>query len=178
MNCRKQQLNSLVLCIVNVCVKKSLFIVLYSIFVFNSGFMLDSHGRYTRDDSSASDDGGDSQSTVFMIGGGEYLTQTPVVTTQIQTSNNVVTVTSVPLMNNSVASSQSNNNIAAAAAATAAAANTNNFSNLTSAHSVSTLPTPPISGERLVLPRSTQPITIWPIILSFKNMIRSLSAAK
>lgn len=119
--------------------------------------MLDNHGRYARDDSSASDDGGDSQSTVFMIGGGEFLNQTPVVTSQIQTPNNVVTVTSVPLVNSS-SSSQSNNNIAAAAAAAAAVAtNFNNFSNLTSAHSVSALTTPSILSERLVsfAPRET-----------------------
>lgn len=59
----------------------------------------------------------------------------------MQTPTSVVTVTSVPLLNNSLASSQSNNSIAS---------NLNNFSNLTSAHSVSALPTSTISSERLV----------------------------
>lgn len=114
-----------------------LFIVLYS---FTVGF-IDNHGRYAREDSSASDDGGDSQSTVFIIGSGDYLSQNPVVATQMQTPTSVVTVTSVPLLNNSLASSQSNNSIAS---------NLTNFSNLTSAHSVSALPTSAISNERLV----------------------------
>lgn len=102
---------------------------------------IDNHGRYAREDSSASDDGGDSQSTIFIIGSGDYMTQTPVVTTQCTT--NVATVTTVPLVNTNLYSAQSNNNIAVAS-------NVNNFTNLTSAQSVSALSTPHNFNERLV----------------------------
>lgn len=136
--------------------------------VFNSGF-IDNHGRYAREDSSASDDGGDSQSTVFIIGSGEYLTQTPVVTTQMQTPTSVVTVTSVPLLNNSLASSQSNNSIAS---------NLNSFSNLTSAHSVSVLPTSTISSERLVDRHIRRRPMFAPHFYSFSFMFLTTSCDK
>lgn len=110
-------------------------------FIVQLGF-IDNHGRYAREDSSASEDGGDSQSTVFIIGSGDYLNQTSVATTQC-TPTSVVTVTTVPLINNCLASHQSNNNIAVTS-------NSNNFSNLASAHSVNALSTPQNAIERLV----------------------------
>lgn len=124
---------------VNVCYKN--VFISFVFIVFNSGF-IDNHCRFTREDSSPSDDGGDSQSTIFVIGGGEYLNQTPSPTT----SNNIVAANTMPLSTNNLASSQSNNNHSVIAAAT----NSNNFSNLTSAHSANVIATAPISSERLV----------------------------
>lgn len=45
---------------------------------FRIGYV-DNPSRYSREDSSASDDGGDSQSTSFMIGSGELLNQTATI---------------------------------------------------------------------------------------------------
>lgn len=105
-----------------------------------TGFMLENHGRYTREDSSASDDGGDSQSNIFIIGSDQY----PSATT-LCTSTSVITVSTVPMSSSmNTLSTQAINN-------TAVTSNTNNnHSNLTSAHSANSILMPQSSFERLV----------------------------
>lgn len=100
---------------------------------------IDNHGRYARDDSSASDDGGDSQSTIFIIGGSEILNQsssqpaTPLSTSAAMT--NLVNPTAT--FSNTTPIASNCNAI-------------NNYSNLSSAHSVSAIFTSQNSCERLV----------------------------
>lgn len=101
-----------------------------------SGYNIDNHGRYTRDDSSNSDDGGDSQSTIFIIGGGEILNQAQLSQASIANAPNVAPTSIV---------------VAPVSISSASTPTSPNTANLTSSFSTSAInPQLSNSSERLV----------------------------
>lgn len=109
-----------------------------------TGYNIDNHGRYTRDDSSNSDDGADSQSTIFIIGGGEILNQA-----QLSQATNAIPSNAVP---SGGAVTPASINTSSSFATTPTSPNPNT-TNLTSSFSTSAINTQLSNySERLVFP--------------------------